>query len=624
MVVDYIEEETARISAYSESIIYTQAIIAGGILVLSVFASVVLSNALVKPLYILENAATEVAGGNLNYPIRSAQKDELGILSNRIGDMVDSLKRANQAKSEFLANMSHEMRTPLNVVVGLTNLQLEETGLTPEVQEALTKINSAGELLLGIVNDVLDISKIEAGKLELLPVEYNCASLLNDIITLNLIRIQSKPITFIVDISERLPEKLFGDELRVKQIFNNLLSNAFKYTREGIVKLSVSGEYKTEKDMVLSITVSDSGIGIRAEDITKLFSEYNQVDTKANRKIEGTGLGLSITKRLVSMMDGKITVESEYGKGTSFTVTIRQAVVDKQTLGLETVEKIRNFTYTEQKQHVSTQLVRPDLSYARVLVVDDYKANLEVASGMMKKYKMQVDCLTSGQAAIDCIKANEYIYDAVFMDHMMPEMDGIEATQIIRGLDSEYARTVPIISLTANALAGNEQMFLSKGFSAFLAKPINMLELDAIIRQWIYKKNQNDRPATEASTEKAESPSSEINIPGIDVKTGLELYSGDTELFVFALDSFVSNTGDEIASMHNISLENLAEYAVSVHGLKSTCAAIGAEELRERARKLEMAAKGGDLQTVLAENESLLSDVEILIQHIKGYLSHNK
>jgi len=391
-------------------------------------------------------------------------------------------------KSNFLANMSHEMRTPLNVVVGLTDLRMEDVKLPLEVQEDIRKINAAGELLLGIVNDVLDISKIEAGKLELMPVEYNTASLLNDIITLNMIRIESKPIKFKLEISENIPNELCGDELRVKQIFNNLLSNAFKYTKEGTVTFRVDCTRGDGNEVLVSATVSDTGIGIRQEDMKNLFSEYNQVDTKANRKIEGTGLGLSITKKLVEIMGGEIGVESIYGVGTSFHVSIRQSAVDDSTLSQEIIDNLSSFRYVDDKQYASAKLVCPDLSGTRVLVVDDFPTNLDVAAGMLRKYKIHVDCASSAQAAISLIKAGKPVYNTVFMDHMMPGMDGIEATQIIRSLDSEYARTVPIISLTANALVGNEQMFLEKGFNAFLSKPINIFKLDSIVKRWVRNK----------------------------------------------------------------------------------------------------------------------------------------
>jgi CheY-like chemotaxis protein/two-component sensor histidine kinase len=372
----------------------------------------------------------------------------------------------------------------MNVMVGLTDLMLEESDIPDKIKESLKKINTAGNTLMGLINDVLDISKVEAGKLELNRVQYDTASMLNDIIALNMIRIESKPITFKLDIDENLPRTLFGDDLRIKQVLNNLLSNAFKYTKAGSVTLSVSCHRENDSVWIL-IHVSDTGIGIRKEDIGKLFTDYNQVDTRANREIEGTGLGLSITRKFIELMDGEITVESEYGKGTTFRARIRQGFIPDVTLGKEVVESLYKFRYSDKKKQAYTKLIRPDLSYAKVLVVDDFPTNLDVAAGMLCKYKMQVDCVMSGQEAIDLIAEGKPVYDAIFMDHMMPGMDGIEATQAIRALGTEYAKNIPIIALTANAVAGNEQMFMENGFNAYLPKPFNVMTLDSIIQRWV-------------------------------------------------------------------------------------------------------------------------------------------
>jgi CheY-like chemotaxis protein/two-component sensor histidine kinase len=379
------------------------------------------------------------------------------------------------------------MRTPMNVIVGLTDLMLEEDSDSANARESLKKINTAGNTLMGLINDVLDISKIEAGKLELVPVKYDVASFLNDIITLNLIRIESKPIEFKLEIEGELPVSLFGDDLRVKQILNNLLSNAFKYTKKGNVTLKAACRREGDNEYI-SFDVSDTGIGIRDEDIKKLFTDYNQVDTRANRALEGTGLGLSLTKKFAEMMDGEISVESEHGKGSTFRVRIRQGFVTDQTIAKETVENLCSLRYSDKKKLAHEKLTRSDLSYARVLVVDDFPTNLDVAAGMLRKYKMQVDCVTNGQDAVDRIQGGEPVYDAVFMDHMMPGMDGMEATRLIRSLGNKYAENIPIVALTANAVSGNEQMFLSNGFNAFLPKPFNVMLLDAVIQRWIRKK----------------------------------------------------------------------------------------------------------------------------------------
>jgi CheY-like chemotaxis protein len=275
---------------------------------------------------------------------------------------------------------------------------------------------------------------------------------------------------------------LFGDDLRIKQILNNLLSNAFKYTREGTVTLG-AGSWHDGDEVWITFFVRDTGIGIRQEDITKLFNAYNQVNTHANRTIEGTGLGLSITKKFVDLMEGEIMVESEYGKGTTFHVRICQKYVSDQILGKETVESLCKFRYSDKKKKKQEKLVRPDLSYARVLVVDDFITNLDVAAGMLRKYNMQVDCLMSGREALDRIATGEPVYNAVFMDHMMPEMDGVETTAAIRALGTEYAKNIPVIALTANAVAGNEQMFLSNGLNAFLPKTYSVKSLESEVQR---------------------------------------------------------------------------------------------------------------------------------------------
>jgi signal transduction histidine kinase/CheY-like chemotaxis protein len=421
--------------------------------------------------------------------VRIKYKDEYAVLT--YGLDLRERNAALEAKSRFIANMSHEMRTPMNVIVGLTDLLLEEEETPGKIKEILQKINSAGNTLMRLIDDVLDISKFDAGKMELLPVRYDMASLLNDIITLN-IHSEEKPVAFKLDINENLPATLLGDDLRLKQILNNLLSNAFKYTKEGTVTLSVDSQNDGDEGggVWVLFDISDTGIGIREEDIKKLFTDYNQVDTRANREIKGTGLGLSIAKKFVELMGGEISVESKYGQGTTFRVRIRQGFVTNTTIGGETVENLRNFRYADEQKQARGKLARSDLSYARVLVVDDLPTNLDVAAGMLRKYKMRVDCVDNGSDAVNRIASGEPFYDAVFMDHMMPGMDGVEATVKIRALGTEYAQNIPVIALTANAVAGSEKMFLDNGFSAFLPKPFNVMSLDSIIQRWVRDKSR--------------------------------------------------------------------------------------------------------------------------------------
>jgi signal transduction histidine kinase/CheY-like chemotaxis protein len=405
----------------------------------------------------------------------------------------EEAKNASEAKSRFIANMNHEMRTPMIAITGLTGLMLEEE-VPANIKENLKKIDTAGNILMELINKVLDISNVESGTMELNPVQYNTASMLNNVITFNRIRIGDKPVIFTLDITEDLPATLFGDNLRIAQILNNLLSNAFKFTNEGNVTLGVSvkgvaitgANYGWESDSVwVSFYIRDTGIGISEEDVAKLFTDYNQVDTKASRENYGSGFGLSITKKFVELMDGKISVESEIGKGSMFRVLIRQGFVNDKTIGKEIAESLCSFRYAEKKKQEQAKLQRPDLSYARVLAVDDFPVNLDVAAGMLRKYKMTVDCVSNGRDAVDRIAAGTPVYNAIFMDHMMPEMDGMEATKAIRALGTGYAKKIPIIALTANAAAGAEQMFLKNGFNAFLPKPFNATGLDAVVRKWI-------------------------------------------------------------------------------------------------------------------------------------------
>ncbi|GHU27319.1 hypothetical protein AGMMS50256_06930 [Betaproteobacteria bacterium] len=576
------------------------------------------------------------------------------LIANAIlrNEMTHDLVRAREeaiasaeAKSNFLANMSHEMRTPLNAIIGLSQLTLDFGDLNGKEKENLEKVYNAGVTLLSLINDILDISKIESGKFELIPVEYDTPSLINDTVTLNIVRIGSKPITFHLNVDENMPNRLFGDELRIKQIFNNLLSNAFKYTKEGSVEWSVACEQDGD-DMWLVSSISDSGIGIRPEDLEKLFSEYNQVDTKSNRKIEGTGLGLSICKSMVELMNGQISVESEYEKGSTFTVRIRQGKANSVPIGAEVARHLRNFHFTDHKRDRSARLVRAHIPYARVLVVDDVPTNLDVARGMMEPYRMQIDCASSGPAAIELIRAAELKYNAIFMDHMMPGMDGIEATRIIREeIGTEYAKTVPIIALTANAIIGNEDMFLQKGFQAFLSKPIDIMRMDFVINHWVRDKElekklsediqngqqnwQDMRSGKErrSSTDRRSGfdrrdymGSGKLSVNGLDVGQGLMRFGGDEEIYLDVLKSYVLNTPPLLDQLRECSEETLPNYAIVVHGIKSSSRSIGAEPIGARAEALELAAKTGDLALIKAKNDDFIETLQTLLTNLSATL----
>jgi signal transduction histidine kinase/CheY-like chemotaxis protein/HPt (histidine-containing phosphotransfer) domain-containing protein len=544
---------------------------------------------------------------------------------------------ASQAKSDFLARMSHEVRTPLNAILGFSEVELEKD-LPTETQVNLEKVHHSGMHLLEIVNDILDISKIESGNFEIIPVEYEASRVINGVIQLNIMRIGSKPVEFKLELDETIPSKLYGDELRVKQILNNLLSNAFKYTDAGEVHLIVTWEQESG-DARLTFTVTDTGRGIKKEDQEKLFSEYAQFDTKANRRIEGTGLGLSITWGLVEKMGGSISVESEYGKGSSFRVTLLQGIIDKEPVGREMADALRNFHFIgDRNRGRGNTFIRSWMPYGKVLAVDDLETNLDVMKGLLMPYGLQVDTVLSGREAIERIRAEEIRYDLVFMDHMMPGMDGIEAVRIIRNeIGSPYAQQVTIIALTANAVEGNREMFLSSGFNDFISKPIDIKQLDMVLNQQIRDK-QNTAALREAEFQARERVEArgednsgrgeteagaesrwllEHPVEGIDFTAALGLYNGDGAMLISILKSFVTHTPFLIEKM-DASLEtSLWDYMIEVHGLKGACNTINAPVIAEMAKELEFAAREGRGEYVKARHGELRRRAKGLTDRLK-------
>jgi len=418
----------------------------------------------------------------------------------------------------------------------------------------------------------------------------------------------------------------------------NILSNAFKYTRKGTVTLKVRCARVSENDVRLDFSIIDTGIGMRQEDMDKLFANYNQVDTRANRMIEGTGLGLAIAKGFVELMGGEIVVESEYGKGSTFSISILQGFINEETLDSNTLKELKSFRYEDSKSKAERRLIRPDLSWATVLVVDDAPTNLDVAKGLLGKYKMTVDCVMNGHDAIDRMKCGNPVYNAIFMDHMMPGMDGVEAARWIRKIDTDYTNNIPIIALTANAVAGNERMFLDEGFQAFVSKPINITKLDTVVRRWIMKDDsptqyqdstagQGDGSSVlpEGKTEEpSPCPASPcVDIPGVNATLGLSLYEDDMDMYLTILQSFVDNTPVEIDKLRGVTEESLPDYAVDIHTMKGVSGTIGAKSLSVRAKKMERMAKDGDYTAVAELNDEFIKDAETLVADVKEWLGKN-
>lgn len=388
--------------------------------------------------------------------------------------LMHQAEASNEAKSVFLANMSHEIRTPMNAICGMTDMLLGEN-LTKQGKEYAETIKTSGEGLLSIINDILDFSKIESGKMPIIPEEYYFASMIHDVMSMMEIKVKGKPVELIAKVSDSVPRKLYGDIGRVKQIMVNIIGNAMKFTHEGTITLNVSWQPEEENTGRLIASVTDTGIGIREEDIPKLFHSFEQVDMRKNRGVEGTGLGLSISKLLVESMGGSIQVQSEYGKGSTFSFDIVQKVID-----VAPCEYSKNKKVVERKQ-ITIDFTAPN---ARVLVVDDNKVNLRVATGLLKRFGIVPDLVDNGQDSVDMIRRQAQ-YDLVFMDHMMPELDGIEATRLIRAIGTPYAARLPIIALSANAVKGMEDEFLVGGMDDFLPKPISLEMLGAILRKWL-------------------------------------------------------------------------------------------------------------------------------------------
>jgi len=534
-----------------------------------------------------------------------AKADERTQIMLREMHKIEIAEASNKAKSKFLATMSHEIRTPMNVILGITEMELENETLSKKTKGAFGRIYASGYTLLGIINDILDLSKIEAGKLTLMPIKYEIASLINDTAQLNVTRYGDKPIAFKIQVDEGMPAALYGDELRIKQILNNLLSNAFKYTKAGEVTLSVSAGYvrrDRDPEIVLVLSVSDTGQGMTAEQVRDIYDEYSRFNMEANRVIEGTGLGMNITQHLVHLMRGKILVESEPGKGSIFTVYVPQSNVGAARLGKELAEQMQNIDFRDfsiQRMKI-TPIVREPMPYGSVLIVDDLETNLYVAKGLMASYKLSIDTAESGFEAIEKIR-NGKAYDIVFMDHMMPKMDGVEATKILRNLG--YAGS--IVALTANAVVGQAEMFLENGFDGFLSKPIDLRKLNALLNRQIRDKQPPE--AIKAARQQKDDAVDRAPSPSLDEQLA-KIFSRDAEKTIAVLEAIYVNRSRRD--------DDIRMFVISVHAIKSALANIGERELSALAFKLEQAGRAENIAVMLDETPAFLNALRGLIAKI--------
>lgn len=518
---------------------------------------------------------------------------------------------ANMAKSSFLANMSHEIRTPINAILGMNEMILREEK-DPAIRGYAGNIQASGNSLLSIVSDVLDISKIESGKLEIIPVDYEVNSLISDCCNMAAGRAKAKELELLVECADNVPMKLCGDETHIRQIIMNLLTNAVKYTENGTVKLIVSGRF-TDGGFVLKVDVSDTGIGIAEENLPQLFTQFQRFDLQRNRNIEGTGLGLSIVKRLCDLMSGTITARSVLGSGSTFTVELPQKVVDSTPCGGV------NLNYSAGAEHeYHHSFEAPE---AKILAVDDLPVNLLVIANLLKETRIKIDTAGSGRECMD--KCSQQKYDLILMDHMMPEMDGVLTFEKLHGDKSSPNFETPVIMLTANALAGMREQYMDVGFADYVSKPVRGAKLEEAIRrnlpESLIKPASPEIPAEAVSTEPSGFADICGAVPELNVNAALQYCCGSAELLNDLLHDFTEN--DHFSDLKAAFEEKRWEdYRRHAHSLKSTSLMIGLTGLSERARASELALKGGCTEFAELNHDSLIEEYSALLGKIKDYL----
>lgn len=518
---------------------------------------------------------------------------------------------ANMAKSSFLANMSHEIRTPINAILGMNEMILREEK-DPAIRGYAGNIQASGNSLLSIVSDVLDISKIESGKLEIIPVDYEVNSLISDCCNMAAGRAKAKELELLVECADNVPMKLCGDETHIRQIIMNLLTNAVKYTEKGTVKLIVSGRF-TDGGFVLKVDVSDTGIGIAEENLPQLFTQFQRFDLQRNRNIEGTGLGLSIVKRLCDLMSGTITARSVLGSGSTFTVELPQKVVDSTPCGGV------NLNYSAGAEHeYHHSFEAPE---AKILAVDDLPVNLLVIANLLKETRIKIDTAGSGRECMD--KCSQQKYDLILMDHMMPEMDGVQTFEKLHGDKSSPNFETPVIMLTANALAGMREQYMDVGFADYVSKPVRGAKLEEAIRrnlpESLIKPASPEIPAEAVSTEPSGFADICSAVPELNVNAALQYCCGSAELLNDLLHDFTEN--DHFSDLKAAFEEKRWEdYRRHAHSLKSTSLMIGLTGLSERARASELALKGGCTEFAELNHDSLIEEYSALLGKIKDYL----
>ena len=520
---------------------------------------------------------------------------------------LEQAEQANSSKSAFLSNMSHEIRTPITAILGMNEMIQRETD-NSAILEYSENIRKAGVSLLGIISDILDFSKIETGKMTLENEEYSLTSMIVDLYNLVQFRAEAKGLTLSFRVDPKLPARLYGDEIRIKQIIINLLTNAVKYTEKGSVEFDICLKERQEDSVSYEVSVTDTGIGIREEDMERLFEPFDRLDLKKTRSIEGTGLGLAITRQLLSIMDSELKVESRYENGSRFSFVLTQKVSDWVQIGEFSPEPHSNETDYNRSKH--SLFTAPGM---RLLVVDDTPMNLQVVAGLLKRTRMHIDVATSGAECIE--KFGREHYDLVFLDYRMPQMNGIETLEMLKKNFPEKFEKTPVISLTASAVAGDKEKMMRAGFTDYLSKPVNIDAMERMMIKYLPQDSvilNDGREEDEEDDELSKLPDIIFKHPELDPEKGIE-YCGDAEDYIFAIETYAMSI--EVKAMQieeNYKEGDLENLAINVHSLKSTSAAIGACDLSEKAKAMEFAAKDGDMAALSKDMPELLADYRSL------------
>lgn len=533
-------------------------------------------------------------------------------------------KEANAAKSRFLSNMSHEIRTPINAVLGFDEMIIRES-TTPSITEYAREIQNAGKTLLSLINDILDFSKIEAGKMEIIPVEYELSSVINDLANMINIRAKDKDLELVYNVDENIPHILVGDEMRIRQCALNLMTNAVKYTQQGTITVKIGYEKVGNNHINLTFRVSDTGQGIKEEDLEKMFSAFERIDEAKNKTIEGTGLGMNIVKQLLDLMGSQLIVHSEYGVGSDFSFSVRQKVVSWEPVGKFTQdykESLSKLEIYEESFHAPK---------AAILVVDDTKANLTVIKGLLKETGLQIDTAESGKEALK--KVCEKKYDVIFLDHRMPEMDGVETFHAMQELEDSYNHNTPVIALTANAISGAREEYFKEGFTDYLSKPVDSSRLEEMLLMYLPKEKVSKKgdadyvtDARKEETREAEAKAyaRAVLVTGIDMQAAIN-NCGSPELLLEVLTDFWLTIDDKANQIEEMEKKgDITNFTIYVHGLKSAARTIGALKLSDMAAHLERAGNEKNIEEIAQKTPALLESYRSYKEQIAPAMADDK